>query len=54
MLDAVDKVASTAFGDDCGENLVQSPWTQSRFANGGDTSSTYLARRLLARGMTTI
>lgn len=52
MLDAVDKVASTAFGDDCGEDIVQSPWGRSRFANGSDTSSTYLARRLLASALT--
>jgi L-ascorbate metabolism protein UlaG (beta-lactamase superfamily) len=49
MLDAVDTVASTAFGDDCGEGLDESPWTRSKFAHGDDASNMYFARRLLAQ-----
>jgi len=33
MMDAVSRVASTAYGDDCGESFSDSPWTWSIFAH---------------------
>lgn len=33
MMDAVSRVASTAYGDDCGESFSDSPWTRSIFAH---------------------
>ena len=48
MLKAVDRVASTSFGDDCGESLVESPWARSRFAQGRYPLATYLGPQFVA------
>jgi hypothetical protein len=48
MLDAVDHVASTSYGDDCGEGLVQSPWERSTFAHNTNTLAASLAPRFVA------
>ena len=48
MLEAVDKVASTSFGDDCGESLVESPWERSRFAQNAYPLATYLGPQYVA------
>jgi len=41
MLNAVTNVASTAYGDDCGESSTDSPWVRSRFAHMTDPSRPY-------------
>jgi len=41
MLDAVTRVASTAYGDDCGENEFGTPWSRSIYAHVNDPSRTY-------------
>src|SRR6266436_4496795 len=41
MLDAVTNVASTAYGDDCGESSTDSPWARSTFAHMTDPSRAY-------------
>lgn len=48
MLDAVEKVASTAYGDDCGEGFVQTPWTRSTFAHASNLLVANLAPQLVA------
>ena len=48
MLDAVEKVASTAYGDDCGEGFVQTPWTRSTFAHASNSLVANLAPQLVA------
>ena len=41
MLDAVTKVASTAYGDDCGESRSETAWERSVYAHLNDPSRTY-------------
>lgn len=41
MLDAVTRVASTAYGDDCGEGGNDSQWARSVHAHINDPSRTY-------------
>jgi hypothetical protein len=41
-------VASTSFGDDCGESLVESPWERSRFAQNAYPLATYLGSQFVA------
>jgi hypothetical protein len=45
---AFDTAASTSFGDDCGESLVESPWERSRFAQNAYPLATYLGPQYVA------
>lgn len=41
MLSAVSRVASTRYGDDCGESNVSTEWSRSIFAHTNDLSQSY-------------
>lgn len=41
MLDAVTRVASTSYGDTCGEGGIETAWERSVFAHLNDRSATY-------------
>jgi L-ascorbate metabolism protein UlaG (beta-lactamase superfamily) len=48
LLSAVDKVASTSIGDDCGEGFVESPWGRTKFAQDRHPLATYLGPQFVA------